>query len=87
MTEFCPSLWPEVSVPHDEQDCQEYGLYQQGSRMVWGAVQSLFRDQAMDVKLSRGKMYDKYSCKNRRHPNLWKLFLEDWQQLAHYYHS
>ncbi|GIO26559.1 uracil-DNA glycosylase [Ornithinibacillus bavariensis] len=36
MSEFCPEVWPEDPVPSCQTDCQECGLYRQGSRMIWG---------------------------------------------------
>ena len=36
MTVFEPSLWPEVPVPPDFENCLTCGLYQHGTRMVWG---------------------------------------------------
>ena len=36
MTEFCPIVWPEDPVPECQKGCRECGLYEQGSRMVWG---------------------------------------------------
>lgn len=36
MTDFCPVLWPEESTPEHLLDCNECGLDQHGSRMVWG---------------------------------------------------
>lgn len=36
MNEFCPQVWPEDPTPESQMDCQCCGLYQQGSRMVWG---------------------------------------------------
>lgn len=36
MTSFCPEIWPEDPTPESQKDCRECGLYQQGSRMVWG---------------------------------------------------
>lgn len=189
MTAFCPSPWPEEQVPCNEQDCQDCGLYEHGSRMIWGegnpeapimvvldnpgaredrdgnpfvcgtrqtlqqtvnevgltmddlyvtfilkrkpvrayekdetrsicmqhldrqlqqkqpemiiclgnvAVQSFFQDKNMDVKSSRGKVFDVHGYKTqtayhplavRRRPNLWRLFLEDWQQLSQEFHK
>lgn len=55
------------------------------------AVQNFFRDKEVDVKSLRGKVHvvDGFSTivayhplAVRRRPNLWKLFLEDWQFLA-----
>jgi len=31
---FC--LWPEDPTPESQQNCQDCGLFQQGSRMIWG---------------------------------------------------
>ncbi|WOV87819.1 uracil-DNA glycosylase [Sporosarcina oncorhynchi] len=36
MTSFCPEIWPEDTTPAIELDCQDCGLYQQGTRMIWG---------------------------------------------------
>lgn len=36
MNEFCAELWAEDSTPESQIDCQCCGLYQQGSRMIWG---------------------------------------------------
>jgi uracil-DNA glycosylase len=36
MSAFCPELWPEDPTPEAHQDCRECGLYQHGTRMVWG---------------------------------------------------
>ncbi|MBS4220636.1 uracil-DNA glycosylase [Bacillus sp. FJAT-49711] len=36
MADFCPVRWPEIPTPENEMSCQDCGLYQQGSRMVWG---------------------------------------------------
>jgi uracil-DNA glycosylase len=36
MSTFCPELWPEEPTPKTIENCQECGLYQHGSRMVWG---------------------------------------------------
>jgi DNA polymerase len=36
MSEFCPVIWPEEPVPECWKGCRECGLYEQGSRMVWG---------------------------------------------------
>ncbi|MBY0221849.1 uracil-DNA glycosylase [Mammaliicoccus sciuri] len=36
MNSFCPEIWPEEPTPKSQIDCQECGLYCQGSRMVWG---------------------------------------------------
>ncbi|THE10631.1 uracil-DNA glycosylase [Bacillus timonensis] len=36
MNSFCPVMWREDSTPDDQKDCKECGLYQQGSRMIWG---------------------------------------------------
>jgi len=60
------------------------------------AVQSFFHNKNMDVKSSRGKPHDVHGYKIwtayhplavRRRPNLWKLFMEDWRQLADDYRS
>ncbi|WP_077324163.1 uracil-DNA glycosylase [Virgibacillus siamensis] len=34
--DFCPVRWPEIPTPCKQIDCQECGLYEHGSRMVWG---------------------------------------------------
>jgi uracil-DNA glycosylase len=36
MMPFCPEIWPEDPTPENERDCQECGLYLQGTRMIWG---------------------------------------------------
>ena len=36
MGDFCPVLWPEEPTPLSQSDCRECGLYQHGSRMIWG---------------------------------------------------
>jgi len=36
MTAFCPEQWPEEPVPRQEQACRDCGLYEHGSRMIWG---------------------------------------------------
>ncbi|MFD1706116.1 uracil-DNA glycosylase [Siminovitchia sediminis] len=36
MDSFCPEIWPEDPVPNSQQACRECGLYEQGTRMVWG---------------------------------------------------
>ncbi|ASK61548.1 uracil-DNA glycosylase [Virgibacillus phasianinus] len=36
MTDFCPVSWPEEPTPDDWKACKECGLYEHGSRMVWG---------------------------------------------------
>lgn len=36
MTEFCPITLPEDLVPHQQTGCKECGLYEHGSRMIWG---------------------------------------------------
>lgn len=36
MGSFCPEMWPEDSTPEKQKDCRKCGLYQQGSRMIWG---------------------------------------------------
>ena len=36
MTSFCPEIWPEDPTPASELDCRDCGLYQQGTRMIWG---------------------------------------------------
>ncbi|WP_432363381.1 uracil-DNA glycosylase [Sporosarcina sp. UB5] len=35
-TPFCPESWPEDPTPASELNCEECGLNQQGTRMVWG---------------------------------------------------
>ncbi len=34
--DFCPEIWPEVPVPEKDENCRECGLYEHGSRMIWG---------------------------------------------------
>ena len=36
MTSFCPIIWPEDPTPASERNCEECGLYKQGTRMVFG---------------------------------------------------
>ncbi|CAH0344113.1 uracil-DNA glycosylase family protein [Bacillus sp. CECT 9360] len=36
MTDFCPVIWPEEPTPEKHLSCRECGLYEHGSRMVWG---------------------------------------------------
>lgn len=36
MTDFCPVSWPEEPTPVNCKACKECGLYEHGSRMVWG---------------------------------------------------
>lgn len=36
MTNFCPTPWLEDPTPEREIDCQKCGLYEHGSRMIWG---------------------------------------------------
>lgn len=36
MSCFCPEIWPEDPTPKIQKDCKECGLYDQGSRMIWG---------------------------------------------------
>ncbi|MDQ0230317.1 uracil-DNA glycosylase [Metabacillus malikii] len=36
MTEFCPTIWPEEQTPDQLKHCRDCGLYQHGTRMVWG---------------------------------------------------
>ncbi|MCM3636281.1 uracil-DNA glycosylase [Sporosarcina luteola] len=36
MTPFCPETWPEDPTPASQINCEECGLYKQGTRMVWG---------------------------------------------------
>ncbi len=36
MTNFCSAVWPEEPTPDDVKNCEECGLYKQGTRMVWG---------------------------------------------------
>lgn len=36
MESFCPELWPEDQTPESQKNCQKCGLYEQGTRMVWG---------------------------------------------------
>ncbi|MED4164486.1 uracil-DNA glycosylase [Halalkalibacterium halodurans] len=55
------------------------------------AVQSFFQDEEAEVRTLRGKTYNIRGFKTtvayhpltvRRRPNLWNLFIEDWQFLA-----
>jgi uracil-DNA glycosylase len=36
MSTYCPESWPEDPTPGNQKDCEECGLYRQGSRMIWG---------------------------------------------------
>lgn len=36
MVECCPFVWTEEPVPTEERDCKVCGLYEHGTRMVWG---------------------------------------------------
>lgn len=36
MSDFCPVPWPEEPTPENFKTCRECGLYEHGSRMVWG---------------------------------------------------
>ena len=36
MTEFCPITLPEELTPENLKDCRDRGLYQHGTRMIWG---------------------------------------------------
>jgi uracil-DNA glycosylase len=36
LSKFCPELWPEEPTPQNLIDCRECGLYEHGTRMVWG---------------------------------------------------
>jgi uracil-DNA glycosylase len=36
MLDFCPVGWPEEPTPDSVKNCRECGLFEQGSRMVWG---------------------------------------------------
>lgn len=36
MNASCSESWREDATPISQQDCQECGLYNQGSRMIWG---------------------------------------------------
>ncbi len=36
MEKFCPEIWPEDPTPSNELHCKECGLFEQGTRMVWG---------------------------------------------------
>lgn len=33
---FCPKVWPEDPVPREVCGCKKCGLFEQGTRMVWG---------------------------------------------------
>ncbi|WP_156289320.1 uracil-DNA glycosylase [Oceanobacillus salinisoli] len=60
------------------------------------AVQSFFQDEEAEVKSLRGTMHNIRGMKTtvayhplavRRRPNLWSLFLDDWQYLANHFHK
>ncbi|MEK3886163.1 uracil-DNA glycosylase [Bacillus sp. FSL K6-3431] len=36
MSNHCSALWPEEPTPEKLKDCRECGLYEHGSRMIWG---------------------------------------------------
>lgn len=36
LSEFCPIIWSEEPTPDHLKDCRECGLYEHGTRMVWG---------------------------------------------------
>lgn len=36
MKPFCPESWPEDPTPESQLNCEECGLYRQGTRMIWG---------------------------------------------------
>lgn len=36
LTEFCPVSWPEEPTPDNHKACEDCGLYEHGTRMVWG---------------------------------------------------
>jgi len=36
MKPFCPAPWPEDPTPEHLKNCKECGLYEHGSRMIWG---------------------------------------------------
>ncbi|MFS0576039.1 uracil-DNA glycosylase [Sporosarcina sp. 179-K 3D1 HS] len=36
MNLFCPEIWLEELPPESEKNCQECGLFEHGTRMVWG---------------------------------------------------
>lgn len=36
MNSFCPIAWPEDPTPESVKNCEECGLYKQGTRMIWG---------------------------------------------------
>lgn len=36
MSNFVPIPWPEEPIPKFVEDCRECGLYQHGTRMIWG---------------------------------------------------
>lgn len=36
MSIFCPERWPEEPTPDSLKNCQDCGLYNHGTRMVWG---------------------------------------------------
>ncbi|NEU31296.1 uracil-DNA glycosylase [bacterium LRH843] len=36
MSDFCPVLWTEEPTPNNLKDCRECGLFEHGTRIVWG---------------------------------------------------
>lgn len=36
MDTICPSVWPEEQPPAGVENCMDCGLYEHGSRMIWG---------------------------------------------------
>lgn len=36
MDQHCPALWPEEKPPQGVADCTDCGLYEHGSRLIWG---------------------------------------------------
>lgn len=36
MSDFCSKIWPEEPTPINLKDCRDCGLYEHGTRMVWG---------------------------------------------------
>ena len=36
MADFCPKMLSEEPTPDHLENCRECGLYEQGTRMVWG---------------------------------------------------
>ncbi|MFC2948056.1 uracil-DNA glycosylase [Virgibacillus sediminis] len=36
MSDFCPSIWPEEPAPGTERNCNDCGLAEHGTRIIWG---------------------------------------------------